>query len=148
MVQLPAVNTPQFDWVLSRLPNRPQPVPPIYQPELVAEAVVAMALRPRREMWLTERTVVTLLLNSVVPGLLDRYLGRTGVSAQQAESPAEADRPNNLWAPVAGDPGAHGAFDACARESSPAVWASTHRRPVVAAVVGAGLAFALGVKRR
>ena len=147
MVQLPAVNTPQFDWVLSRLPNRPQPVPPIYQPELVADAVMAMALRPRREMWLTERTVVTLVLNTVVPGLLDRYLGRTGISAQQADTPADPNRPNNLWAPVPGDHGAHGGFDDCARESSPAVWASTHRRPIVGALAATGVGLALARRR-
>ena len=139
MVQLPAVNTPQFDWVRSRLPNRPQPVPPIYQPELVANAVVTMALRPRREMWLTERTIVSLALNAVVPGLLDRYLGRTGISAQQTDTPLDPDRPDNLWAPVRGDHGAHGAFDECARDSSPAVWISMHRRPVLDARAAGGL---------
>ena len=143
MVQLPAVNTTQFGWVLSRLPNRPQPVPPIYQPELAADAIVAMALRPRREMWLTERTVITLVLNTVVPGLLDRYLGRTGVSAQQTETPADPSRAHNLWAPVPGDHGAHGGFDARARESSPAAWASRHRRPIVTALAASGLGLAI-----
>jgi NAD(P)-dependent dehydrogenase (short-subunit alcohol dehydrogenase family) len=145
MVQLPAVNTPQFDWVLSRLPKRPQPVPPIYQPELVAEAVVAMAEHPRREMWLAEPTVLTLLLNSVVPGLLDRYLGRNGVAAQQTDEPADP-RPVNLWSPVVGDHGAHGAFDDRAHRTSPAAWASLHRRPLVAALAGA--AVATGLTRR
>jgi short subunit dehydrogenase len=146
MVQLPAVNTPQFDWVLSRLPNRPQPVPPIYQPEMVAEAVVAMAERPRREMWLTERTVLTLILNSIVPGLLDRYLGRYGVAAQQTDLPADPSRATNLWDPVPGDHGAHGAFDDRSRRTSPMVWASIHRRRLTAGLAAAGAA--LGVARR
>jgi NAD(P)-dependent dehydrogenase (short-subunit alcohol dehydrogenase family) len=146
MVQLPAVNTPQFDWVLSRLPNRPQPVPPIYQPDMVAEAVLAMAVHPRREMWLTEGTVLTLMLNSIVPGLLDRYLGRYGVAAQQTDTPADPSRATNLWDPVPGDHGAHGAFDDRSRRKSPAVWASIHRRPVIAGLAAAALAF--GVARR
>jgi len=77
MVQMPALNTPQFGWVLSRLPNHPQPVPPIYQPEVAARAVVHLAEHPRRELWVGGTTVATLLANSVAPGLLDRYLGRT-----------------------------------------------------------------------
>jgi NAD(P)-dependent dehydrogenase (short-subunit alcohol dehydrogenase family) len=131
MVQLPAVNTPQFDWVLSRLPRRPQPVPPIYQPELIARAVVAMSDRPRREMWLTARTVLTIVGNRVAPGYLDRRLGRTGVDIQQTDEPVDRDRPNNLWEPVPGDQGAHGAFDGQARARSFAVWCSIHRPKLI-----------------
>src|SRR5437879_10736325 len=83
MVQLPALNTPQFDWVLARLPRRPQPVAPIYQPEIAAQAIVRAALHPRRELWVGGSTVATILANRVAPGLLDRYLGRTGYDAQQ-----------------------------------------------------------------
>lgn len=96
------MNTPQFGWVLSRLPCRPQPVPPIYQPELIARAVVHMAERPRREMWLTGRTILAIVGNRVVPGYLDRRLGRRGVASQQTDEPADADRPANLWEPVPG----------------------------------------------
>jgi NAD(P)-dependent dehydrogenase (short-subunit alcohol dehydrogenase family) len=127
MVQLPAVNTPQFDWVLSRLPRRPQPVPPIFQPELIASAVVRMAEHPRREMWLTERTVLAILGNRIAPGYLDRRLGRSGVESQQTDGPADPNRPANLWKPVAGDHGAHGAFDERARATNPCVWFSIHR---------------------
>ncbi|MGH9042043.1 MAG: SDR family oxidoreductase [Acidimicrobiia bacterium] len=136
IVQLPAVNTPQFGWVLSRLPRRAQPVPPIYQPELIARAVVHMADRPRREMWLTERTVLAIVANRLVPGYLDRRLGRHGVASQQTDEPADADRPHNLWEPLAGDHGAHGAFDDRCRTASPAAWASLHRRALTTAGLG------------
>ena len=127
MVQLPAVNTPQFDWVLSRLPRRPQPVPPIFQPELIAGAVLRMAEHPRREMWLTERTILAIVGNMIAPGYLDRRLGRRGVDSQQTDEPADRQRPANLWQPVGGDHGAHGAFDGQARASNPLVWLSVHR---------------------
>ena len=133
MVQLPAVNTPQFDWVLSRLPGRPQPVPPIFQPELIARAVVRMAQHPRREMWLTERTVLTILGNRFAPGYLDRRLGRTGIASQQTDEPADRDRPDNLWKAVGGDHGAHGAFDDRSRSRNPCVWLSIHRPALLSA---------------
>src|SRR3954451_4885084 len=116
MVQMPAVNTPQFSWVLSRLPHQAQPVPPIYQPEVAARAVVYAADHPgRREYWVGASTAATLLANAVAPGLLDRYLARTGFSAQQTGSPKPDDQPANLWKPADGedgrDFGAHGIFD-------------------------------------
>src|SRR5256885_2245774 len=114
MVQLPGVNTPQFSWVLSRLPRHPQPVPPIYQPELAARAVLHAADRPRRrEYWVGTSTVLTLLANAVAPGLLDRYLARTGFGSQQTDQPAGRHRPANLWQPAdrSADFGAHGEFD-------------------------------------
>jgi hypothetical protein len=97
-------------------------------------------------MWLTERTVLTLILNSIVPGLLDRYLGRYGVAAQQTDLPADPSRATNLWDPVPGDHGAHGAFDDRSRRTSPMVWASIHRRRLTAGLAAAGAA--LGVARR
>ncbi|MFI9785151.1 SDR family oxidoreductase [Kitasatospora sp. NPDC051984] len=118
MVQMPAVNTPQFDWVRSRLPRRAQPVPPIYQPEVAARAVLFAAGHPgRREYWVGGSTVATLLANAVVPGLLDRYLARTGFEAQQTDQPRRPGDPDNLFAPVdsAQDFGAHGRFDDRAR---------------------------------
>jgi hypothetical protein len=116
MVQLPALNTPQFDWVLSRLPDRPQPVPPIYQPEVAARAIVYAGDHPkRREYWVGAPTVGTLIGDKFAGGLLDRYLGRTVYSSQQSDQRQPADAPANLWEPVDGpggrDHGAHGRFD-------------------------------------
>jgi NAD(P)-dependent dehydrogenase (short-subunit alcohol dehydrogenase family) len=145
MVQMPAVNTPQFSWVLSRLPHQAQPVPPIYQPEVAARAVVYAADHPRRrEYWVGETTAATLLVNAVAPGLLDRYLARTGFGAQQTGQPKPPDQPANLWEPADGadgrDFGAHGLFDEQAHSRSPQVWASQHHRTVYAA----GLALLAG----
>jgi NAD(P)-dependent dehydrogenase (short-subunit alcohol dehydrogenase family) len=148
MVQMPAVNTPQFDWVLSKLPHRAQPVPPIYQPEVAARAVVWAATHRRRQLWVGGSTAATLLANKVAPGLLDHYLGRTGFQSQQTPQPRDPDRPANLWAPVGGDHGAHGRFDDRAHAHSAELWASTHRAALLAAAAGlAGLA-ALGRARR
>ncbi|MGE5227811.1 MAG: SDR family oxidoreductase [Planctomycetaceae bacterium] len=111
MVQLPALNTPQFDVVRSRLPRKAQPVPPIYEPEVAARAIVHAAAHPeRRERWVGATTSLTIVANSVVPGLLDRYLARTGFASQQTDEPENPDRPDDLWDPVPGDRGAHGRF--------------------------------------
>jgi NAD(P)-dependent dehydrogenase (short-subunit alcohol dehydrogenase family) len=140
-VHLPALNTPQFDWVLSRLPKRPQPVPPIYQPEVAARAIVWASHHPRREVWVGGTTVGTILANRVAPGLLDRYLGRTGYRSQQTPEPANPDRPANLWRPVEDDRGAHGGFDEKAHPRSLQLWATTHRRWLaLAGAAGAGIA--------
>jgi NAD(P)-dependent dehydrogenase (short-subunit alcohol dehydrogenase family) len=138
MVQLPAVNTPQFSWVLSRLPHHPQPVPPIYQPEVAARAIVNAADHPRRrEYWVGGSTVATIMANAVAPGLLDRYLGRTGFDAQQTSDRVDPDRPANLWAPIDGgdgrDFGAHGQFDDRSNDRSVQVALSAHRNAVVCA---------------
>jgi len=149
MVQMPAVNTPQFGWVLSRLPKRAQPVPPIYQPELVARAVVHAAAHPkRREYWVGETTAATLLANAVAPGLLDRYLARTGFSSQQTDQPRDPNQPENLWHPADDhqDHGAHGAFDQRSHARSPQVWASQHHG-LLAAVGGVALAVGLTWRR-
>jgi NAD(P)-dependent dehydrogenase (short-subunit alcohol dehydrogenase family) len=140
MVQLPAVNTPQFEWVLSRLPRRPQPVPPIYQPEVAARAIVHAADHPgRREWWVGGSTAATLLANAVAPGLLDRYLARSGFDSQQTDQPAppEDERPVNLWQPVDADAdhGAHGPFDARSHRRSAQWWLTSHRRETAAALV-------------
>ena len=128
MVQLPAMNTPQFSWVKSRLPRKPQPVPPIYQPELAAEAIIYAAYQNRREMEVGMSTVLAVEGNKVFPGLMDRYLARTNYEAQQTDQPVEADRRDNLWTPVPGDHGAHGTFDDRAGNSSPQLWANMNRR--------------------
>jgi NAD(P)-dependent dehydrogenase (short-subunit alcohol dehydrogenase family) len=156
MVQLPAVNTPQFSWVLSRLPRKPQPVPPIYEPEVAADAVLYAAEHPRRrEYWVGGSTAATLIANAVAPGLLDRYLGRTGFRSQQTDEPA-GRRPANLWQPVDEEPGddygAHGDFDSRSTTRSVQLWASQHHGVVgagAAAVTAAtGAALAAVVRRR
>jgi NAD(P)-dependent dehydrogenase (short-subunit alcohol dehydrogenase family) len=142
MVQLPALNTPQFRWVLSRLPGSPQPVPPIYQPEVAARAVLWAAEHDRREWWVGASTAATLLANAVVPGVLDRYLARTGFDSQQTSEPADLHRRTNLWQPadIDEDYGARGDFDARAHARDPQWWATTHRRTVL--TLGAALASA------
>jgi len=128
MVQLPAMNTPQFSWVKSRLPRKPQPVPPIYQPEIAAEAIIYAAYQNRRELEVGMPTVVAVEGNKFFPGLMDRYLARTNYEAQQTDEPVEADRHDNLWSPVPGDHGAHGRFDDRASNSSPQLWTNINRR--------------------
>jgi NAD(P)-dependent dehydrogenase (short-subunit alcohol dehydrogenase family) len=123
VVQMPAVNTPQFSWVLSRLPRNPQPVPPIYQPEVAAEGVVYAAGHPRRkEYWVGGSTVATIFAQKLAAPLLDRYLARTGYKSQQTGKRAASGRPSNLWQPVdqppGSDQGAHGAFDDRSRDHS------------------------------
>src|SRR5437763_3804713 len=118
MVQLPAMNTPQFSWVKSRLPRKPQPEPPIYQPEIAADAIMYAAHQNRREMEVGMPTVVAVEGNKFFPGLMDRYLARTNYEAKQTDEPVEADRRDNLWSPVTGDHSAHGTFDDRASDSS------------------------------
>jgi NAD(P)-dependent dehydrogenase (short-subunit alcohol dehydrogenase family) len=140
MVQLPAVNTPQFSWARSRLPHKAQPVPPIYQPEVVADAVIYLSDHYRRQLYVGGSTVVVIQANKIAPGLGDRYLAKTGYEAQQTDQPEDPERPDNLWGPVDKDRdyGAHGAFDRKAREHSWQVWADTH--PALVSLVGASLA--------
>jgi NAD(P)-dependent dehydrogenase (short-subunit alcohol dehydrogenase family) len=147
MVQLPALNTPQFDWGRNRMPRKPQPVPPIYQPELAAEAVVWAAHHRRREVYVGGSTVATILGDKAAPGLGDRYLGQTGYEAQQTDEPAEVDRPDNLFEPVPGDRGARGRFDAQAHARSAQLWATKHRRPL-AGLVLAALVFRAALRAR
>ncbi|MGH7476684.1 MAG: SDR family oxidoreductase, partial [Longimicrobiales bacterium] len=127
MVQLPALNTPQFDWCETRLPNQPQPVPPIFQPEVAAEAIVFAATHRRREIAVGLPTVKTIWGQKFLPGFLDRYLAGVAWDGQMTDEPIDPERPSNLWAPVAGDHGAHGRFDARAREAAPQLWANMHR---------------------
>ncbi|HEX5402898.1 MAG TPA: SDR family oxidoreductase [Pseudonocardiaceae bacterium] len=138
MVQMPAVNTPQFSWVLSRLPRRAQPVPPIYQPEVAARAVCHAADHPqRREYWVGASTMGTLAANAIAPGLLDRYLARTGFKSQQTDQRRDPEQPANLWQPADGrdgeDFGAHGEFDDRSRPRSAQLWASRHHGLLAAA---------------
>jgi NAD(P)-dependent dehydrogenase (short-subunit alcohol dehydrogenase family) len=128
MVQLPALNTPQFDWGRSRMPRRPRPIPPIYQPEVAADAIVWSALEKRGEVYIGGTTLITILGDRVAPGLGDRYLARTGYESQQTAEPAADDRRDNLFEPVPGDRGAHGRFDDEALPRSVQFWATKHRR--------------------
>ena len=136
MVHLPAVNTPQFDWALNKLGRRTQPVPPIYQPEVPARAIVFAAFHPRREIWVGVPTVVAILANRIAPGLADRYLAGSGYRGQITGEAKAADAPANLFAPVAGDVGAHGRFGRQARNESWEMFTSRHRDAVAFGVVG------------
>ena len=127
MVQLPAVNTPQFDWCRSHLPNHPQPVPPIFDPAVPARAIVWAAHHRRRELYLGMPTVIAIEANKIIPGLLDRYLGRTGYASQQTSVKIDPHRPDNLFEPVHGDFDARGSFDDQAWPSSLQFWLTTHR---------------------
>jgi NAD(P)-dependent dehydrogenase (short-subunit alcohol dehydrogenase family) len=148
LVQLPGVNTPQFDWVRTRLHRHPQPVPPIFQPEVAARAIAWAAEHPRRELWVGLPTVYTIVGERLVSGLMDRYLARTNIGAQEAEQPIDpAARPDNLFAPPPGDPGAHGAFDAQAHARSPQLWLTTHRRTLAGAAAATAAAAALTRRR-
>ncbi|HEV2122628.1 MAG TPA: SDR family oxidoreductase [Chloroflexota bacterium] len=135
-VHMPALNTPQFSWVKSRLPNKPQPVPPIYQPELAADAIVWSAHNKRRELLVGGPTQIAVNGNKIAPALGDWYLARGGYESQQTDEPVEPGRQDNLWEPVPGDHGAHGSFDDRAKTSSPQLWASLHRGPLAIAAAG------------
>lgn len=142
VVQMPAVNTPQFSWVLSRLPNHPQPVPPIYQPEVAARGVLFAADHPRRKQyWVGMPTVLSIVGNKFIAPILDVYLAKTGYSSQQTAEKVSADRPDNLWEPLDGenghDFGAHGIFDRRAHAHSPQMWVSHHLRLTAVAAIAA-----------
>jgi hypothetical protein len=127
-------------------------VPPIYQPEVAARTIAWAAEHPRRrEYWVGETTMATLLANAVAPGLLDRYLGRTGEKSQQTDRPRDPDTPDNLWAPLDGeggrDFGTHGAFDERSHDRSPQAWASRHHGVVAAGLAAAGLLAGLARRR-
>src|SRR5436190_2579469 len=146
MVQLPAMNTPQFDWVKSRLRGRAQPVPPIYQPDVAADAIVWASEHNRREMYVGLPTAVAVVGNKMFPALGDWYLARNGYDSQQTDEPENPDRPSNLWKPVDDDRdfGAHGRFDAAAHTRSWQTWLAEHRATVTAAclIAVAGIAAA------
>ncbi|HZS13592.1 MAG TPA: SDR family oxidoreductase [Candidatus Dormibacteraeota bacterium] len=145
MVHLPAMNTPQFSWVRTRLRRHPQPVPPIYQPEVAAEAIVYAASHPRRrEHFVGMPTVITVLGNKLLPALGDRYLARSGIDSQLTDRPIPANRPDNLFAPVdqEADHGSHGIFDDRAHPRSLQTWVAEHPAPVVGALAGVGAACA------
>jgi NAD(P)-dependent dehydrogenase (short-subunit alcohol dehydrogenase family) len=141
MVQLPGVNTPQFDWMQTDMPCKLKPASPPYQPEVAARALHWAAHHRRKQVMVGGSTVLAIWGDRLASGLLDRYLGRTGFAGQQADEPIDPGRQSNLWKPVDHDYGAHGRFDAVARRSSPQLWANLHRG---ALAVGAGLIAAAG----
>ncbi|MGV3742487.1 MAG: SDR family oxidoreductase [Burkholderiaceae bacterium] len=127
MVQLCAFNTPQFDWGRTTMDKQPQPVPPIFQPEVAAEAIVWAAQNRRRELWVGFPTVKAILATRLFPGLLDKFLASKAYSGQQADTPLPPDRQDNLYRPLPGDQGAHGRFDERAESSNWHLWLNTHR---------------------
>lgn len=139
VVHLPAMNTPQFNWTKSRMPRKAQPVPPIYQPEVAADAILWAATHKRRELFVGLPTVEAIQANKFAPGLLDRYLGKTGYDAQQYDGADDPNRPNDLWNPVECDFGAHGDFDDRAQTFSWQVWLDKNRRLLL------GIGAALGI---
>jgi NAD(P)-dependent dehydrogenase (short-subunit alcohol dehydrogenase family) len=144
IVNLPAMNTPQFDWVKSRMPREPQPVPPIYQPEIAADAIVWAASHRRRELSVGATTAAVIWTNKIASGFLDRYLAMTGYEAQQTDQAANPQRPDNLWAPLPGDHGARGRFSSRSTVSSAQTWVNEHLGVILGgAVVGAAAAWAL-----
>jgi short-subunit dehydrogenase len=145
MVQMPALNTPQFDWCKSKLPNKAQPVPPIYQPEIAAQAIVFASKNNRREIYVGLPTVIAIIGNKLFPRLGDWYLGRTGVKGQQTAQKADPNAPNNLYEPVGGDPGAHGRFDNRAHGFSPQLWTDMHRNWIMGGLLVGVLATIGGV---
>jgi len=146
-VDMPAVNTPQFDWVLHRgIEHHPMPVPPLYQPEIAGRAVAHVAEHPRRVTWVGLPTVLTVLGNRVAPALLDHFLARTNVKGQQSPPHDPPGQQSNTWEPVYGaEVKAHGSFDDTAHSRSPELWVSQHRGLLAA---GAAAVAVLGVRAR
>jgi len=147
MVQMPALNTPQFGWIRSRLPRKAQPVPPIFQPEVAAEAIYWAAHHGRDELWVGLSAVKAIVGNRIIPRALDRYLARMGYDAQQTDELADPDRKDNLYEPMPGDAGAHGDFDDRSSDKCYQWWANTHRGWLLAGTTAAGLAGAALVRR-
>lgn len=150
MVDLPAVNTPQFDWALNKMGRKAQPVAPIYEPEVAARAIFFAATHRRRQVWVGFPTVKAILANRIAPGLIDRYLATAGYKGQLTDEPLEPNSPGNLFEPVPGDYGAHGRFDSRSRTGSWEMFTNRHRNAFwaligIAVLSGAGLL--LGKKR-
>ncbi|MEO9120487.1 MAG: SDR family oxidoreductase [Solirubrobacteraceae bacterium] len=147
MVQLPGVNTTQFNWCRSKLPKHPMPVPPIYQPEIPAEAVYWAAHHRRRELWVGYSSVQAILGNKLAPSFADWYLAKTGFSGQQMQNrPVSPNRPDNLYEPVQDKAATHGLFDAQAKNTSPQLWAATHRPIMAGAATGIAAAAAAAMR--
>jgi NAD(P)-dependent dehydrogenase (short-subunit alcohol dehydrogenase family) len=137
MVELPGLNTPQFEWIRNRMPRKSKPVGTIYEPEVAARAIVWACDNDRRELYVGLPSVEAIVGDKVMPGLLDQYLARTVYEGHQRDEPEDPGRPDNLWEPVAGDHGARGPFSDRAKAKSFQLWATTHRRSIVGALAGA-----------
>jgi NAD(P)-dependent dehydrogenase (short-subunit alcohol dehydrogenase family) len=152
MVQMPALNTPQFRWVKSRLPNKAQPVPPILQPEVAADAILFAADNDRREIWVGWPTVKAIAGNRVVPWYADLKLAKDGVESQQIDEPEDPRRRHNLWEPVDDDTdfGAHGVFDHRSRAGTSQLWFAKNRPTLTlgAGVLAAAAMTVVGVLSR
>ncbi len=138
MVQLPAMNTTQFKFVKTRLPNKPKPMGKIYQPEVAAKAIVYAAENDRREVYVGYPTVQAIVGDKIAPELGDWYLAKTGFDGQQTDIPEDPNRPHNLWEPLPGDHGAHGTFDAESTYSSPQLWLSMHKKEILSTALAVG----------
>ena len=148
MVDLPAINTPQFDWSLNKMGFRAKPVAPIFQPEVAARAIVFAVRSRRRDIWVGLPTIKAIVANRIAPGLLDRYLAGSGYTGQLTELPHPADAPNNLFQPVPGDYGAHGRFDDSAQSLSLAFFTDRHRTAFWAAAAGVAIVLGMQLFRR
>jgi NAD(P)-dependent dehydrogenase (short-subunit alcohol dehydrogenase family) len=148
MVHLPAVNTPQFDWVHNHFAHRPAPPDPVYQPEVAARGILFAVDHPRRDLYVGSTTVSALYAQRFLPGLTDRYLARNAWEGQLSQEPEDPDRASNLWQTMEGDRGAHGRFDQRAIEGSAQLWVTTHRGALAAAGGIAGLLARLALRRR
>ena len=146
MIEMPALNTPQFGWVKSRLPRKAQPVPPIFQPEVAAKAILFASHNSRREIYVGMPTVEAIIANKIAPGLLDHYLARTGYDSQQYDGATDSNCRDNLWEPVDDkeDHGAHGKFDSRASSNSPQLWTSMHRNGLIAVAAMGAISLATG----
>ncbi|RYD73019.1 MAG: SDR family NAD(P)-dependent oxidoreductase [Verrucomicrobiaceae bacterium] len=140
MLQMPALNTPQFGWVKSRLPRKAQPVPPIFQPEVAADAILYASHHPRREFLVGWPAIKAVVGNKIAPAFADRVLANMGYDSQQHDGPEDPDRPHNLWEPVQGQHSTHGSFDARAQDWSPGWLASKHYGSISAALIALGVA--------
>jgi NAD(P)-dependent dehydrogenase (short-subunit alcohol dehydrogenase family) len=136
MLQLPAVNTPQFDVARLKIDAVPQPVPPIFQPEVIGRAAVYAARKAPRELWIAKGAIQAILGQKIIPGLLDRFLARKGYSGQITDQRPRPNRPDNLFRPAPYDPGAHGRYDSSAKSRSVELWLRTHPKTLLGAVVG------------
>jgi len=134
-VEMPAINTPQFAWVKSRLPKKSQPVPPIYQPEVAARAIVFAATKERREIYVGMPTVEAIVVNKIAPAFLDRHLAKTCFDSQQTDEPKDPQAPDNLFKPLSEDFGTHGSFDQRSRKISLQLWITEHRALCFSAVL-------------
>lgn len=145
MVQLPAVNTPQFTWGRNKMPRKAQPVPPIYQPELIAEAIYWAAHHRKRQLYIGGSTAIVIIANKFFAGFGDWYLGKTGYDSQMRPELRDPNQPNNLFEPVdtTTDYGAHGAFDSRSTSRSYEIWAAEHKGAIAGAVAGVGVAAGL-----